>query len=470
MVAAHVSPYGGTWYPLQQRRLNVLFDELFEGSCCRTGPCVLRGALAGLVPHAAPRYSGTVAAAVYRHVQAVKPERVFILGFNHAGGSRDVSVPNVERYRTPLGEIAVDTSCTRALSAVPFQLVPESETCDHSVEIQLPFLQRVAPTVRVVPLCVGQLGETQRTAAAEVLARVWRPGDFILASSDLTHYGTRFGCVPFPVDSQVARRLRELDRAVLDGASSIDCGLFLDTLRKSAATPCGLQPLLLLLRTLSLMDSDTIFQQELDYQTSGEISGDFSESVSYAAACYFRKNSFEVNAAEQHELLVSAQATLERLRQTGQREVVSLRSIPAFERCAPIFMTLTYQGHVIGCIGHVFRYMPLAEAVPRLTMEVALDDPRRLPDDRIPPNINIEISLLTPMKLVRSADAVRIGRNGVYLEWGAHRSLLLPQVAGADWTTTRFLDLLFQKAGLRRQLHDDPQRRLYIFEAQVFRS
>jgi AmmeMemoRadiSam system protein B len=300
MAAAQISPYGGIWYPPQQRRLNALLDELFETSCRRTGPHVLPGALAALVPHAAPRYSGTVAAAAYRHVQLAKPERVFILGFSHAGGQRGVAIPNVARYRTALGEIAVDASSGRALyAAAPFRLVDESEACDHSVESQLPFLQRVAPAARVIRLYVGQLEEEERTAAAQALARAYHPGDVLLASSDLTHYGPSFGYVPFPVDSLIAARLRELDRAVLAAASSLDCGLFFATLRKSGATACGYQPISLLLRTLSLMDGEDIFQQELDYQTSGEITGEFCEGVSYAAAGYFRKNSFELNEAEQ---------------------------------------------------------------------------------------------------------------------------------------------------------------------------
>jgi len=471
MAAAHVSPYGGIWYPPQQRRLNALLDGLFETSFRRTGPHVLPGALAVLVPHAAPQYSGTVAAAAYRHMQLAKPERVFILGFSHAGGQRGVVIPNVARYRTPLGEIAVDASAARALcTAAPFRLVDESEACDHSVEIQLPFLQRAAPDARVIPLYVGQLAEAERTMAAEALAGAWREGDFLLASSDLTHYGPSFGYVPFPVDSRIAARIRELDGCVLAGATSVDCGLFLDTLCQSGATACGYQPISLLLRTLSLIGGEDIFQQDLDYQTSGEITGDYSDSVSCAAAGYFRRSAFEVNELEQHELLLSAQATLGRLRQTGQREIVSSLNLSVLARRAPVFVTLRHAGRVIGCVGRVFHCLPLGEAAPQMTLAAALDDPRRSADESVPPDVEIEISLLTPMKLVRGADAIWIGRDGIYLECAAHRALLLPQVARAGWSAARFLDLLFKKAGLKGQMYGDPEFRLYIFQSQVFRG
>jgi AmmeMemoRadiSam system protein B len=424
-----------------------------------------------LVPHAAPQYSGMVAAAAYRHLQLAKPERVFILGFSHGRGQRGIAIPNVSRYRTPLGETPVDVSGAQELcSDAPFRLVEETQACDHSVEIQLPFLKRVAPGARVIPLYVGQLAEAERAAAAETLACAWHEGDVFVASSDLTHYGPGFGYVPFPADTQVAARLRELDRSVLAAASSVDGGLFLETLCQSGAMACGYQPVSLLLRTLSLLDGEDIFQQELDYQTSAELTGDFRESVSYAAAGYFRKSSFEVNQLEQHELLLSAQATLGRLRQTGQREIVSSLSLSVLARRAPVFVTLRHERRVIGCVGRVFDRLPLGEAVPQMTLAAALDDPRRLPDEIVPPDVEIEISLLTPMKLVHGADAIGVGRDGVYLECGTHRALLLPHVARPGWTGARFLDLLLKKAGIEARGYDDSEWRLNIFQAQVFRG
>ena len=469
MAAVHISPYTGTWYPGRQPELDALLDELFENSCRRTGPHVIPRALAMVVPHAAPRYSGTVAAAAYRHVQFAGPNRVFILGFSHAGNRRGIAIPNVERYRTPLGEVAIDGSTVRALcSTAPFRLVDEYDACDHSVEIQLPFLQRAAPAAAVVPLFVGHLNREERTEAAEVLAGRWHPGDVLLASSDLTHYGPGFHCVPFFADSQIADRLRALDASLMDAASGMDSELFLETLSESPATPCGYQPIALLLRTLSLIDGEDVFQQELDYQTSGEITGDFHESVSYASLGYFQKNSFELNEVERHELLQSAHATLRRLSETGRREIVPPLSLPALARRAPVFVTLHQAGRLIGCIGRVFGCLPLSEAVPQMTLAAALDDPRHSPTEGIAEDTEIEISVLTPMKLVRGADAIRIGRDGAYLECGAHRALLLPQAAGADWTAAKFVDHLFRKAGLGADAYGATEWRLSVFQAQAF--
>jgi AmmeMemoRadiSam system protein A len=322
----------------------------------------------------------------------------------------------------------------------------------------------------VIPFYVGQLEERERSQAAEALARAWQPGDVLLASSDLTHYGSSFGYVPFPADGQVAARLRKLDLSVIEAASSVDGGLFLETLRESGAAACGSQPIALLLRALSLMDGEDIFQQELDYQTSGEITGDFSQSVSYAALGYFRKNSFELNNEERCGLRLSAQATLSRTRETGRREIVSPPALPALARRAPVFVTLRHAGRLLGCMGHVFHCPPLAEGVPEMTLAAALEDPRRAPDEDIPEDADIEISVLTPMKLVRGDHAIRIGRDGVYLECGSRRGILLPQVAGAGWTAEKFLDALFRKAGLAPAMRASPEPRLHIFQAQVFRG
>ncbi|MCX6629314.1 MAG: AmmeMemoRadiSam system protein A [Candidatus Solibacter sp.] len=304
---------------------------------------------------------------------------------------------------------------------------------------------------------------------AEVLARTWHPGDVLVASSDLTHYGRGFHYVPFPVDRQIAARLRELDRSVIDAACGVDSALFLEKLSQSGATACGSQPIALLLHTLSLIDGEDIFQQEMDYQTSGEMTGDFHESVSYSALGFFHRSSFELNEAERSELLRSARATLRHLGETGRPTPVPPQSLPALARRVPVFVSIHNAGRLLGCVGRVRRPLPLSDAVPEMTLAAALHDPRRPPAAGIPGDAEIEISVLTPMKLVRGIDAIRIGRDGAYVECGAHSALLLPQVVDRGWTATRFVDLLFRKAGLEPRAYGAPGTRLYGFQAQVFR-
>jgi len=470
MASLHATPFSGSWYPGRRAELEALLERLFDGSLKRTGPSLLSRPLAFVVPHAGLDYSGTVAASAYRHLQAAKPERVFILGFTHSGGVPGVSIPDIDAFETPLGEVKVDRAAAREMaSGGQFATVAESQVCDHSVEIQLPLLQKVRG-VPVVPLYVGHLDNTERHAAAQALAQQIRPGDVLLASSDLTHYGKSFNYEPFPAGPDVDRRLFELDSRVIDAAGSLAPTLFLDTLHELHSTVCGYQPVALLLETLGLLPGEEVFQQTLDYQTSAEITGDFEHVVSYGSLGYFRADSFRLDEQAQRALLKSARETLQHLSATGERQAIPPPAAsPMLMRRAPAFVSLHCGRELFGCIGRVTAETPLAEAVPNLTLDAALDDPRFAPRARVPDGIAIEISVLTPMKRIQDWRAFQLGRHGAYLESGSRSGLLLPQVAShGDYTQTSFLETLSRKAGLRPSAYQDSQSRLSVFQAQVF--
>ncbi len=472
MASIHASPFSGSWYPGRPAELEALLERLFDCSLKRTGPSLLPRPLAFVVPHAGLVYSGTVAASAYRHLQAAKPERVFILGFSHRGGRPGVSIPDIGAFGTPLGEVKVDEAAAREMaSGGQFAIVAESQMCDHSVEIQLPLLQKAAAGVPVVPLYVSSLSDTARRAAAQALAKHIRPGDILLASSDLTHYGQSFGYQPFPAGPDVDRQLSLLDSRVIDAAGSLDPTLFLDTLRETESTVCGYEPIAFLLETLGLLAGDEVFQQKLDYQTSADSTGDFEHVVSYGSLGYFPANSFRLDEEARDALLASARATLQHLSKTGQRKAIPpAATSPLLMRHAAIFVSLHRGRELFGCVGLANAKMPLAEAVPEMTLEAALDDPRFAPRSRVPDGLDIEISVLTPMKRIRDWRSFQIGRQGAHLNLGARSGLLLPQVAShGAFTQTSFLEVLSQKAGLRPGAYQDPQARLSVFQAQVFR-
>ena len=276
MLRAHRSPYTGSWFPADSCELRDLAGRLFSQSAARTGKALLPRPVAFLVPHAGLIYSGTVAASAYRTIREHRPARVVILGFSHSRFLHGVAIPDVEAYQTPLGEIEVDRDAARELAGDSvFHPVSEAAVCDHSLEIQLPLLAEALPGVRVVPLYVGDLDGVRRREAAQVLATLIAPDTVLVASSDLTHYGRPFHYVPFPSDRRVADRLRDLDTGVLEAAGSLDPEMFLHELDETGATVCGRGPISLLLETLAQVRTTEIFQQTLDYQTSGEITGDY---------------------------------------------------------------------------------------------------------------------------------------------------------------------------------------------------
>jgi len=471
MATVHATPFSGSWYPGRRAELDALLERLFDSSLKRTGPSLLPRPLGFVVPHAGLAYSGTVAASAYRHLQAAKPERVFILGFTHRGGRPGVSIPEIGAFQTPLGEVKVDLAAARELaSGGQFALIAENRVCDHSVEIQLPLLQKAVADASVVPLYVGSLSDTERRAAAQVLARQIRPGDVLLASSDLTHYGRDFGYQPFPAGPDVSWRLFQLDSRAIEAAGSLDSSLFLETLREFRSTVCGFAPIALLLDTIGLLGGEDVFQRTLDYQTSADSTGDFEHVVSYGSLGYFHADSFHLDSETQAALLASARETLRHLSATGERRAIPPPDgSPLPMRRAAVFVSLHQGRELFGCIGMVTAETPLAEAVPTLTLEAALDDPRFPRRPSVPDGLNIEISVLTPMKRIRDWRSFQIGRHGAYLDCGARSGLLLPQVAAhGAFTQTSFLEALSRKAGLAPGAYRDPQARLSVFQAQIF--
>ena len=423
------------------------------------------------MPHAGLEYSGTVAAAAYRALAQSRPARIVLLGFSHRGGPPGVSIPDVESIDTPIGSVVVDRQSASALaSAPPFAIVPERELCDHSVEIQLPLLLRAAPGVPVLPLYAGRMDTAARDAAAQALASLAIPGTVFLASSDLTHYGSAFQFLPFPPDSRIHGRLRELDFGSLEAAGSLDSQLFLDHLAATGSTLCGYAPIALLLRTLALLEGEEIFEEVLDYQTSAAITGDVRHSVSYAAAGFYRARSFELCRKDLELLLESAHATLRRLFETGRRQPVPPRAVsPALARRTGAFVSLREGSDLRGCVGNRGPGAPpLAEAIPELTLCAALDDARFRPLRKTSLPVTIEISVLSPLKRLRDPHCFRLGHHGVYLACGPRRGLLLPQVARhREWTAEEFLEAVARKAGLPHDGWSRPEAQCSVFVAQA---
>ncbi|HUI57279.1 MAG TPA: AmmeMemoRadiSam system protein B [Bryobacteraceae bacterium] len=465
MPAVHISPFSGSWYPEAAADLEHLLEERFEESCRRTGPFLFPDGLGFVVPHAGPAYSGTVAAAVYRSIGQQQPERIVLLAFPHHGGLRGVAAPDVETIATPFGEVPI---CGEWPGG--FVRLAEESVCDHSFEIQLPFLQKAAPKAKVTPLYVGSMSADERRAAAERLAAAWRPGVVFIASSDFTHYGRSFGYVPFPADSAVAARLHELDHECIDAAGSLDSALFLDALEERSATVCGTGPIALLLDVLRRLPVDGVYQATLDYQASGELTRDYRHSVSYAALGYFPRSAFDLAAEDCGVLLDVAEETLLRLRQTGERRPAPARGgSAALQARRGAFVSLHQEEELLGCVGNCSGRQPLAEEIGDLTLAAALEDPRFRPAAEVQGPIDLEISVLTPFRRIRDIGEFGVGRHGAVLRLQGHSGLLLPQVAeDRGWTAEDFFRALARKSMLGPQAWRDPKVRLEIFEAQVF--
>ena len=267
----------GAFYPADPERLKNAIQECFTH---RLGPRALpeqkspeRNIVSVVCPHAGYMYSGPVAAHSYYHLALeASPDSIVVLGPNHTGLGGPVSLWGTGAWETPLGRASIDEELSRAIFEVS-DFIDMDETAhlrEHSIEVQLPFLQYIYGKVRFVPICMGyQDLETSRTVGRAIAKASEEKDVLILASTDLTHMESK---------SSAAAK----DRGVIDRIVSMDEAALQNWVRSQRVTMCGYGPVSAALVASKLLGANKA--EILSYSTSGDITGDASSVVGYAAA------------------------------------------------------------------------------------------------------------------------------------------------------------------------------------------
>jgi MEMO1 family protein len=275
------SPLAGRFFPAEPAELAELVDRLLADA----GPArAQRRRRMLLVPHAALVWSGAVAAAAYARLAGSQARRALLVGPSHFVPFRGLAVAPYAGYRTPLGTLCLDRrACDELGRRGPlFCGLEEPHGAEHALEVQLPFLQSVLPACALVPvLCGARLDRAALLAAAEGLASVWSDDALLIVSSDFTHYGPSFGYTPFPA-AEAPERIRALDAGAIRAIRRLDVQAFLDYVDQTRATICGRRAIAIGLRLLQLVAPDLSIEL-VGYARSADRTGDFTESVSYAA-------------------------------------------------------------------------------------------------------------------------------------------------------------------------------------------
>ncbi|MCU0766977.1 MAG: AmmeMemoRadiSam system protein B [Gammaproteobacteria bacterium] len=448
----------GSWYPGGRAELARTVDEALAAAPS-WAPAAGERVVALIAPHAGYPFSGATAAAAYRAVRGGRYDRVVVLGPSHHTALRGIAVADVDAYETPLGTVSLDAPAVAALRASPLvQAGPADPDREHSLEMQLPFLQRaLAPGWRLVPVLVGSIDEADYPVLADVLRPLLDERTLVVVSTDFTHYGARFGYMPFAPDADAGVRIRELDDAAYALVAARDARGFLAYQARTGITICGYRPVALLLQ---LLPGQARFER-LAYATSGEQTGDRRNSVSYLAAAA-TVPSVAVGPA------VDGSADpplrwLHRLASLRVRDVVTgdagaARSLRALldERSgraadpSGAFVTLKEGRSLRGCIGYVAPIKPLWEAVLDNAEAAALRDPRFAPvrPDELG-RLTLEVSVLTDPEPIADWHDFEVGRHGVVLEKAGRRAVFLPDVATEQgWDRAQTLTQLARKAGL----------------------
>jgi hypothetical protein len=270
----------GSWYPQDHDELAGLVDGLLEGAAARAVAAPGR-VTALIVPHAGFVYSGAVAASAFVGLSGRTFDRIVLLGPSHYFGFPGAAIPDAATaYRTPLGEIAIDHEAVLALrEAAGFRADDRMFEPEHALEAELPFLQRVlAQGVPIVPVLLGgRATHEDAKRVADALAPLLNASTLVVVSSDFTHFGPRFGYVPFTDD--VPARIRDLDLGAIATIESGDAADFARYVETTGATICGHRAIDVLL----MLPDSTAGAKLLEYDTSGHMTGTWDHSVSYAA-------------------------------------------------------------------------------------------------------------------------------------------------------------------------------------------
>jgi AmmeMemoRadiSam system protein B/AmmeMemoRadiSam system protein A len=458
----------GTWYPGDKNDLARQVDELLA----KPAPQEISGTpIAVISPHAGYRYSAPTATAAYRCLRGHTYKRVIVLAFSHRNSStyEGIDVPaDLTAYATPLGQVPIDRQvCDKLLEEPIFASHPGVDRGEHSLELQLPYLQRIAAGFHLVPLLVGRMTDENYAAAAKAIVPWVDDETLLVASSDFTHFGPDFGYQPFKQD--LDNKLRELADQAAKPILLCDFDGFEEHLAQTQDTICGRGPILLLLRILSMQGGAEGVRAA--YDTSGRITGDWTNSVTYQSFVFTRRPEM-LDAQSRAELLRLARQTVTAHLTHGDAPKPRPESLPTPLRAdGACFVTLENHGELRGCIGNMVAVGPLYEAVIDNAVK-ACQDPRFV-NNPVTANeldkLHIEISYLTPLERVKDTKEIIIGRHGLWIVLGGRRGVLLPQVAyERGWTRQEFLAQTCRKAGLPSSAWKNPDAEIYSFQADVF--
>ncbi|MBN1283216.1 MAG: AmmeMemoRadiSam system protein B [Proteobacteria bacterium] len=438
----------GTFYPADAKSLRSMVKGMIDMAPVKA----LDGELIGIIaPHAGYRYSGRVAAAAFRQLAGRGFTRAVVIAPSHRAHVAGAALSPFSSYRTPLGDIPIDREAVDALSGKHPWAEEDAGafSTEHSLEVELPFLQVALGEFKLVPIIVGQAGKKRLDAIAEALEK--ELGDrstIFVASSDLSHFH----------DYEKAQRL---DSATVGIICDKSPGEFLAAAEVGKAQLCGSSPVYIMKRIAEMRGASL---ELLEYANSGDATGDRSRVVGYASIAVTAPRS--MGMPQEEALLSLARRTIEA--HLSGKPLPPLPGDPALAEDGAAFVTLRKNGRLRGCIGTITARGPLDRTVQEMAISAATGDPRFPPVKRDElKDISIEISVLTPPEPLPDPMAVRVGTDGLIIEQGFARGVLLPQVpAEQGWDKAQYLEGISTKAGLPRDAWK--RAKLYRFQAIVF--
>jgi AmmeMemoRadiSam system protein B/AmmeMemoRadiSam system protein A len=450
----------GAFYPDNPKELSRLIDNFLEAA----NPEPLKGEIFALVsPHAGYEFSGQTAAFGYKLIKNRPFKTVVVIGPSHQYGFSGVSVYPEGAFRTPLGDLEIDKDFTQKLlnrdPGIIFE--PAAFAREHSVEVQLPFLQKVLSGFKIVPVVMGDCSFATCQKFADLLKEAIgsRRDVLIVVSTDMYH----------GYDYEEAQ---EIDNSTLAYLKDMNAQGLYDGLNGGSLQLCGgfgAVTALILAKELGHNELKVLNHTNSAVVTGRKAKGVWT--VGYASAAVDKEGEAAMlNKEQRKKLLEIARKSIETYLKTEEKLEVTEKD-PLLLKEMGAFVTLNEHGELRGCIGNIVGKGPLYLTIRDMAVESAVGDPR-FPPVRLAElkDIEIEISVLSPLERVDSADKIQLGVHGVIVKRGFNSGVFLPQVATeTGWSKEEFLSALCaHKAGLPPDAWKDKSTELYIFTAEVF--
>lgn len=465
----------GQFYPEEPSVLRESVDQMLSQAKHHD----LKGNLvAMLVPHAGYIFSGSVAAEGFKSI-GTNWTTIVMLGPSHQVSVKTAAVFTRGTFETSLGKIPVNEVLAGRLvqNSSLFEDSPEAHLREHSLEVELPFLQRTLKNFKIVPILINtedpafakKVGE-KIAQAIKALSKIERENTLILISSDLSHYPPRQ--TARLADTTFLRALESMDPEYAHLTSQV----LLNRGEPNLETVCcGQAALMAGLYAAKCLGAD--HATLLQYMNSGEIkqNGDPLRTVGYAAMAFVKsghppRTSFLLDGPSKQRLLATARSSISEAFKNKRFVPESLDQNVEMNLPAAVFVTLQEHGQLRGCIGTTVPQAGLLDAVRYFARAAAFEDPRFRPLERSELNsVHIEISILSAPQPVQNADAIVPGKHGVIVRKGNRSGLFLPTVWEQLPQKEEFLSrLCTEKAGLSADCWKDPSVELRIFTSDVF--
>ncbi len=469
----------GTFYPADKGELQQMINA-FIGEANPNISAIrdIRGIVA---PHAGYIFSGATAAYPYKAIQNEKYDLAIIIAPSHQKYFNGVSVYNGDYYETPLGKIKVDKDFAALLpdnqSIVLSDLAHQypagnTDKAEHSLEVQLPFLQTVQPNLPIVPIIIGSQDFATNHRLVRAIYEAIKKSNkrvLLIASSDLSHFHNE-------------STAKTLDLSVVNSFDAYDYFKLELNCLAGEWEACGAAPISVLMQVCELLGSDKAVS--LHQSTSADtkfIKGDKSRVVGYFGGVVGNEILAEAKHSEllpefteldRKNILALARQSVENNINKSSGKDIELGSV--FNSEFPAFVTINKRDSsgeydLRACMGHIIGSQDLKNEIVSTATMAATEDYRFgliLPNELS--ELKYDVTVLSRFKKILDFNQIQIGKHGIYIRRGRNSGLFLPQVATENhWNLTQYLQNICFKAQLPANAYLDPDAEIYIFEAVI---